>query len=193
MPASSLAPSCSRLLHPSIRFQFPQLRQPSRHRQRIAGERPRLVHRPHRRKPLHDLLPPAKRPHRPAPADHLAERRQIRTYPVQLLRPAPRHAKARHHLVKDQHDPIFRALLPQQLQVARRWKIEARIGRDRLQDDRRDLAPLRLSRESSALVSIKWQRRRQIGKCLWNARAVRLPMVKRPAPAFTSSESACPW
>jgi len=40
-------------------LQFPQLREPRRHRERIAGKRPGLIDRPERRKLIHDFGTPA--------------------------------------------------------------------------------------------------------------------------------------
>ena len=61
---------------------------PGRHRQRVAGERPRLVHGAGRGDELHDLAPSAVGAHGQPAADHLAERRQVGRDAVQRLRAA---------------------------------------------------------------------------------------------------------
>ena len=53
-------------------------REARRHRDRIAGQRARLVHRPERREPVHDVAPPAEGADGHAAADDLAERGEVR-------------------------------------------------------------------------------------------------------------------
>ena len=61
---------------PSIdAFQFVQLREARRHRQRISGESARLIHRTVRRKLIHDFRRAAKRADRQTAADDFAQRR----------------------------------------------------------------------------------------------------------------------
>ncbi len=84
-----------------------QRREAGRHGDRVAGERPGLIHRPQRRDLLHDVAPPAERADRHAAADHLAERRQVGRDAVEPLRAARAHAKAGHHLVEDEHRAVL--------------------------------------------------------------------------------------
>ena len=108
---------------------MPQHRQPRRHRQRIARERPRLVDRAGRRDLAHDVRAPAVGAHRQSAADHLAERGQVRPDAVALLRAAERHAEAGHHFVENQQRAVPRGDLAQRFQVAGRGRHAAHVAR----------------------------------------------------------------
>ena len=86
--------------------QIPNRRDPRSHREGIPTQRSRLIHRPQRRKKIHDLRAPAKHAHRQPPANDLAKRRQIRRIvparkAEQLLRTTGCQPEARHHFIKN--------------------------------------------------------------------------------------------
>ena len=58
------------------------------HRERVSGERSRLVDRPRRRDPVHHVGPPAERADRQPAADDLAERDEVRAQAVEAARAA---------------------------------------------------------------------------------------------------------
>ena len=112
---------------------------PGRHRERVPGERARLVHGPGGRDELHDLAPAAVGADRQPAADHLPERRQIRRDPVERLRAARVHAEAGHDLVEDEQRAVRGGELAQPLEEARGREHEPHVPDDRLEDHGRDL------------------------------------------------------
>src|SRR5207248_5526779 len=82
--------------------QTTQRRKPRRHRERVAGERARLIDRPRWRYLLHDVASASVCADGKAAADYLAERRQVWSHAVKLLRAAARESEARHHFVEDE-------------------------------------------------------------------------------------------
>ena len=77
-----------------------------RHRQRVAGERARLIDGAGGRDLLHDVAPAAVGADGQAAADDLAERGEVGRDAVELLRAAAREAEAGHHLVEDEQRAV---------------------------------------------------------------------------------------
>ena len=94
-----LPPGRQRIRATSILFEGCQ---PGGHRDRISGQRSRLVDRAVRRNAVHDVGAATKCRRRHAAADDLAERRQVRRDAVDRLRTAESDAKPGHDLVKYQ-------------------------------------------------------------------------------------------
>jgi hypothetical protein len=113
------------------------------HRQRVPGERPRLVDRTIRRHLPHDVGAASVRAHRQPSADHLAQARQIGIDPEPLLRAAARDAKAGHHLVADEEPSRAPRLLAQRLEETWTRQQHAHVAHHRLDDGRRRLFSLR--------------------------------------------------
>ncbi len=105
-----LRPFSKLVVKPVLRAQV-QRRNPRRHPDRVPAQRPRLINRPDRTQLLHQLLRPRIRRHwHPAP-DHFSQARDVRLDLARVLIPAKRHAKPRHHLIKDEHRPAPSARL----------------------------------------------------------------------------------
>ena len=98
----------------------PQHRQPGGGRQRIPGERARLVDGAGRREQLHHVGAAAERGERQPAADDLAEDRQVGRDAVALLRAAAGDAEAGDHLVEDEQRARRVAELAQRLRGSRR-------------------------------------------------------------------------
>jgi hypothetical protein len=113
-----------------------QHRQARRGRQRIPGQRSRLIHVAARRQPVHHVRASAERRERQAAADDLPEDRQVRTDVVELLRTAPRDAEAGDHLVEDQQRSGSVAQPAQRGEEAALGRNDPHVPRDRLHDDR---------------------------------------------------------
>ena len=112
---------------------------PRRHRQRIPGERPRLVHGADRGDELHDLAPSAVGADgQPAP-DDLAERGQVGRHPVQRLRASRVDAEPGHHLVEDEESTVRRRQLAEACEEAGLREDETHVAGDGLHDHRRDV------------------------------------------------------
>ena len=117
-----------------------ELRQPCRHRDRVAGQRARLIHRAARRDLFHQRARARVRADRHAAANDLAKGDQIGTHAEVFLRAARRKAEARDDLVKDQEAAVLVAQVAQALQKAVLRRHNAHVRRDRLDDHRRDLS-----------------------------------------------------
>src|SRR2546430_1860910 len=76
---------------------------------------------------------------RHAAADHLAERGEIGTDAEDALRALRSHAKARHHLVEDEHRAVARAAIAQHAMEFRRGAHEIHVAGDRLEHHCGDL------------------------------------------------------
>ena len=113
--------------------------EPGGGRHRIAGQRPRVEHRAERRQVLHHIDPTTDRADRQTTADHLAEAGQIGLHVVLRLGAARPDPESGDHLVEDEQRADTVALGPQTVEEARRWRDDAHVRRDRLDDDRRDL------------------------------------------------------
>jgi tetratricopeptide (TPR) repeat protein len=113
--------------------------QPGRRRQRVAGQRARLVNRPGRSKAAHDVRPPAERGARQPAAHHLAERHQVAANPVDAVPARRRHPEPGQHLVHDQQRAASVAHGPQQLVEPGRGGHHAHVRRAGLGNDARDL------------------------------------------------------
>jgi len=90
---------------------------------------------------IHDFALAAKRTHRHAATDDLAERRQIRNDTVALLRTAEPNAKPCHYFIEDQHAAGFIATIAQGLQKAAHGRHAIHVAGDRLDDDAGNLIP----------------------------------------------------
>ena len=101
------------------RVEAVQRREARGHRERVPGERARLVDVAARREPLHHVGAAAEGAHRHAAADHLAERGEVGGDAGELARPARRHPEAGHHLVEDQQRARLVGEVAQALQEAR--------------------------------------------------------------------------
>ena len=100
---------------------------------------------------------------------------------VDFLRAAARDAEAGHHFVEDQKRAVPGAFLPQHFKKAGLRKIETGVGRDRLEDDRGDLAAVRAKSCAHRLDIVEGQSDRQVGECFRHAGAVGLAMRERAA------------
>jgi hypothetical protein len=107
-----------------------------RRRERVAGQRPGLVHVPGGSEPLHEVGAPAERGCRKPTADDLAEDRQIRSDAVELLRAAPGDPEAGHHLVEHEQRARRVRERAERLQEPRRGRNAAHVPRHRLDEDR---------------------------------------------------------
>ena len=172
-----------------------QRRDARRHRERIAGERARLVDGPERSDLLHDLAPPAVRADGQPAADHLAERRQVGRDAVQRLRAARSDAEAGHHLVEDQQRAVRRRVSSRQpFEEARPRQDEAHVAGDRLDDDGGDRRRARRRARSTAsrslygAVSVSAHGARRARRASRAGRASR-----RPSPPGRAGRSAWPW
>jgi hypothetical protein len=162
-----------RIPHSAFRIgKFFQRRDARGHRERVAAQGAGLIHGAERREAVHDVAPPAERTDGQAAADDFAERREVGPDAEALLRAAGREAEAGHHLVEDQHRLLLCRDLPEQFQVARSWQIQARVARHRLDDDRRDFAPVRGEARFQCLHVVVGQHERVLGEVRRHARAV---------------------
>ena len=134
------------------------------HRHRTARQRARLIHRTQRRDVLHDVAPSAKSAHRHAAADHLAQRGQIWSDAIQPLHALRADAKARHHLIENQHRAVLCAHAPQGLEEARLRLDQVHVARHRLDDDGGNLAAARLEHLFDLLQVVEIDHDRVLGK-----------------------------
>src|SRR3990167_7768436 len=81
--------------------------------QRIAGERPGLIHGTFRCQQIHDLPPSPKGPQRQPSAQYLSQTSNIREYPVEFLRSPWGETKTADPLVEDQKRSMPGRRLPQ--------------------------------------------------------------------------------
>ena len=107
-----------------------------RGRERVPGQRARLVDVADGSEALHQLGAAAERRRRQAAADDLAEDREVGRDAVALLRPAARDAEAGDHLVEDEQRPARVAQRPQRLEEAGGRRDDAHVAGDRLDEDR---------------------------------------------------------
>src|SRR2546421_721191 len=82
-------------------FELPQLRQPRRERERIARKRPGLINPTIRRKLVHNLGPPPKRPNRQSAPDYFTKGGQVWTHSGETPHAAASDTKTRHDLVEN--------------------------------------------------------------------------------------------
>ena len=143
---SSRAPQPLELVVDARVAQAPEHRQAGRGRERIAGERPRLVDVAGRREPAHDLGTPAERGERQPAADDLAQDGQIGADAEPLLRAAAADPEAGDDLVEDEQRAGGVAERAQRLQEARLGRDDAHVPRDRLDEDRRETLAVALDR-----------------------------------------------
>ena len=105
--------------------------------------------RPARVEPIHHRARAAERAKAHAAADIFAERRHVGGDAVRLLQPARREARG-HHLVEDQHRA---GLARQRAQIGEefaRRRDAAAAAEHRLDQDRREVAPVRLDQRAGA-------------------------------------------
>ena len=140
--------------------QIADLRQTSRHRNRIAAQRARLIDRADRRDHLHDLPASAVCADRHARADDLAERGQIRRHAEVSLCAVGREAESGDDLVENQHRAVPVAEIPQSLQEAVRRKHRAHVRTDRLDDNRGDVAAALVKPRADAVQIVVLRRQR---------------------------------
>ena len=111
----------------------------SRHRDRIARKRARLVNAAERRNLLHHVEAAAISAHRHAAADNLPEGRQIGLDAVQTLRAVDAHAESRHDLVHNQERAMLLGLCGKRLQELGLRGNDAHVAGHRFNDDARNL------------------------------------------------------
>ena len=167
-------------------------REPRGHGDRIAGERARLVDRPQRRDLLHDRAPAAERAHRHAAADHLAQRRQVRRDAVQALHAARVDAKARHHLVEDQHHAVTVAQRAQPGQEPRPRNDQVHVAGDRLDDHAGDVVALHAEGRLDGVEVVVGQHQRLVGDRRRHAGRRRLPEGERSRAGLHQQAVAVP-
>src|SRR5439155_8655251 len=105
----------------------PQYRKSRRRRERVPGERPRLVDVVHRGESLHQVRPAAECSERKPATDDLAEHGQIRPYAEALLRAATGDAEAGDHLVEDEQGAGRVAEPAQRLEESRLGRNDAHV------------------------------------------------------------------
>jgi len=132
--------ACSQGLIESSLTEQPQGCQPRGHRDRTARQRARLVDRTQWCDRLHDVAPPTECAHRHTPADHLAQCGQVRRDSVKPLHALRADAETGHDFVEDQHRTVFSAQASKAFEKAGQGFDQVHVARDRLDDDRRDLA-----------------------------------------------------
>src|SRR6185312_11440213 len=141
---------------------------------------------------LHDVAPPAVSRNRKTPADHLAERGEVRPDAVQLLRAARRHAEPGHHFIENQQCAMLRGNGPQRLKKSRNRRNAPHIAANRLHNHRRDLCSMHLERALQRLHIIEGQGNGMSLKPFGTPGESGSPSVATPDPAFTRSESTWP-
>mmetsp|Transcript_27728 Transcript_27728/g.85715 ORF Transcript_27728/g.85715 Transcript_27728/m.85715 type:complete len:405 (-) Transcript_27728:166-1380(-) len=136
-----------------------------RHRERVARERARLVHRARGRDLLHDVAAPAVRADGQAAADDLAHRRHVGRHAEVLLRAAVVDAEARHDLVEDQQRAVLRRERAEALEELLRRRDEARVAHDGLEHDGGALVRLEELLDGGEVVVLRDERaRRRAGR-----------------------------
>ena len=127
-----------RLIEPRAR-RLPQGGQSGRHRDRVAGQGPGLIHRAGGRHEAHEIRAAAIRADRQAAPHDLAERRQVGAHAETLLGAARGDSEAGHHLIEDQQRPVGVTQPPQGGMELRFGRDEAHVAEIRLDDDGREL------------------------------------------------------
>ena len=84
----------------------PQGQQSRRHRQRISGERARLIDGSDGRDVAHQLATAAICAHRQAAANYFPEAGDVGRHAVKFLRAAASYAKSGHHFIEDQQRAV---------------------------------------------------------------------------------------
>ena len=96
--------------------------------------------------------------------------------------PTPGEAKTGHDFVKNQHRAVLCREVPEELQKSLFWENQARVGRDRLKDESRDLVPMLREDLLDQLGAVERNRNRESREIRRNPRAVGLAEGERPAP-----------
>ena len=162
------------------RLQLFQRRNTCGHRQRIAAQCTRLIHRPIGCQHIHHLRAPPQRPHPQAAPDDFTKATQVRRDAKPLLSTAKAHAKTRHHLIKNKQRPARHGNFTQELQKSRPWQIQPCISRHRLKNNPGNL-PF-ICRKGLAHRCLIVERHHHGVRCefRWNPGAVRF--AKRQCP-----------
>ncbi len=169
-----------------------QRRQSSRHRHRVAGQRPRLIDVAGWGEHPHQLGAAADRRCGQSAADHLAEDREVGEDARQLLRAAARDPESADHLVEHEQRPVGVGALAQQLEKAVARRYETHVRRQRLGDDRGELVAL--ARRDQRLGIVPRQHDRARAAALAGTPGLAgSAWVARPEPDSASSPSTCPW
>ena len=191
-PASSRAPARSRPSQTPGSADRAQRLDPGRHRERVPGERPRLVDGACRGDQLHDLAASAVRADGKPAADHLPERRQVGRHAVERLCAARMNPEPGHHLVEDEERAVRSGQCAQPFEEPRLREDEPHVPDDRLEDHGGDVV---VSSNSAATAA-----RSLNGAVSVSATAPGVtpgesgsPSVATPEPACTRSRSAWPW
>ena len=164
--------------------QLVQARDPRGDRKRVPREGPRLVDGPDRRQGVHHVAPPAEGSHGQPAADDLAQHREVGVDPVELLRPAGRHAEPGDHLVEDEERPLLPRHLPQRVEEPRGREDDPHVAGDRLDDDRGDLSLVHLEQAADGGGVVEIGGQGMPGKGGRNAGRVGLPERERPGPGL---------
>ena len=122
-----------------VRRELAQRGQPGGSGERVPGQGSGVEHRAERGQRLHHIAPATDGADRQSAADHLAERREVRSDVVASLGATGLEAEPGDHLVEDQQraDPI--TLGAQAVEEAGLRRDHAHVGRNRLDDHRRHL------------------------------------------------------
>ena len=143
-----------------------------RHRERVAGERARLVHRPQRCNLLHDLGAAPVRGHGQSTTDDFAERREVGYHTKGLDRTAVRDAEAGHDFVEDEQRAGFVGEVTQPIEEAGLGRDIAAVAAHRFDDDGRKLRRLAACDGARLLEVVEGRRERERGEHLRHARRV---------------------
>ena len=157
------------------RAQRPQRGEAGGHRQRIAGERARLVDVAGRRHALEQRARPAVGADGQATADDLAECREVRAHAAAALRALPADAEAGHHLVEDEQGAVRIAERAQRLEKAGRGLDDAHVAGDGLDHDGGDGAWVRVERGRDGGGVVERREHRLRGERRRHARRVGQP------------------
>jgi hypothetical protein len=161
-------------------------------RQRVARQRPRLVHGPGWRELIHQIGAPAERARGKASANHLAEHGEVGFHAVDRLRSAQRDAKARHHLVEHEQGTVERRQVAQPLQVAGPGKHHTHVAGHRLENHAGDPAAVRLEHRPRRVEIVERDGQRRSGKGGRHTRACGRPEGRGAAACLDERPSTWP-
>jgi hypothetical protein len=161
--------------------------------QRVPAQGARLVHRPGRGEPAHDVGAAAERRCRQAAAHHLAEGEQVGVDALEAVPAAAGDPEAGHHLVADEQRAVVLAQLGDPGVEAGQRRDDAHVGRGGLGDDAGDLVALLLERRLHRREVVVGQHDRVGGGGAGDARGVGQAEGDDAAAALASSASTWPW
>ena len=159
-----------------------ELRETRRHRDRVARQRACLIHRAAGCDLLHQRARARVCTDRHAAADDLAEGHEVSAHAKVFLRAARRQAEARDDLVKDKQRAVLVAQAAQARQKALLRGHDAHVRRDRLDDDRRDLARVGLQQALNRPKVVILRHQRILRRAAGHALGVRLALGERARP-----------